>query len=179
MSRAGGAAPLPPAVRRALTPATPRCYRHCTAPVRARRIRSTLPGTVTVYACPGGAVSVTTYAEWSLRDPSPAFRRSLGGRTLPRSLVRAVDLRGATRHGPELGLSAERALRRAASLRSVRVVYWRVYPSKDPDGTERRLFVCYRHGRAGPVFFRAPTDAVRPRCPRCGPGGGAGRRPRA
>ncbi len=179
MSRAGGAAPLPPAVRKALEPAAPRCYRHCTAPAGARRIRSTLPGTVTVYACPGGAVSVTTYAEWSRRDPSSAFLRSLAGRTLPRSLVRAVDLRGATRHGPELGLAAERALRRAASPRSVRVVYWRVYPSKDPDGTERRLFVCYRHGRAEPVFFRAPTEADRPPCPRCGQKSGTRRRPGA
>ncbi len=179
MSRAGGAAPPPPAVRKALEPAAPRCYRHCTAPVGARRIRSTLPGTVTVYACPGGAVSVATYAEWSRRDPSSAFRRFLVGRTLPRSLVQEVDLRGATRHGPELGLPAERALRRAASPRSVLVVYWRVYPSKDPDGTERRLFVCYRHGRAEPIFFRAPTDADRPRCPRCGPGGRTTRRTRA
>ncbi len=157
----------PPAVRAALKSPGGRCYRHCDQPIRVHRVRSSLPGQWEVRACPSGVVSVTSYAEWTRRDPTAAVRRTLGRWVQPRSLLRSWDLRTATRHGPELGRAAERAMGRATPRRPVRVVYWRVYPSRAPDGSERRLFVCFRHARAGPVFFSASPTGLGWPCPAC------------
>ncbi len=167
-----GAVPL--ALARALRPPPGKCYHHCGRLVRATSIASPLPGRWQVYACPSGVVSVTSYVEWTRRDPSAAARAFLARRTIPATAVRARDLRLATRHGPELGRPVEQILR-AAERRPMRVVYWRLYPFKARDGTERRLFVCLRRRHTGPVFFPAsPTDG-RARCPVCA----AGRKRRA
>lgn len=144
-----------------------RCYRHCKGPIRTRRLRSPLPGLWQVRACPSGVVSVTTYTEWTRRDPTGVVRRTLRRWTAPPSLVRSRDLRLATRHGPELGRAAERLLAATRPSRGVRVVYWRVYPFRGRDGSERRLFVCFRRVHRSPVFFaRAPT-AKSWDCPGC------------
>jgi len=164
MTRRGA---LPRVVRDALRSPGGHCYRHCDGPVRSYRLSSPLPGLWQVRACPAGVVSVTTYAEWTGKDTTRAVRRVLQQWTSPPSLVRTRDLRWATRHGPELGRAAERFLARARPRRPVRVVYWRVYPSKSRDGTERRLFVCFRRSHAGPVFYlAAPQDPDRT-CPAC------------
>ena len=158
---------LPAVLRTALASPGGRCYRHCDRPIRTRRLASRLPGTFQVRACPSGVVSVTVYAEWTRRDPTPAVRAQLRRWAVPPSLVRAWDLRIATRHGPELGRAAERFLAAHRPKRGVRVVYWRVYPFRGRDGTERRLFVCARAAHRSPVFFTAaPTDPP-PSCPRC------------
>jgi hypothetical protein len=144
------------------------CYGHCDRPIRARRIGSPLPGVWTVRACPTGVVSVTAYVDRSGRDLTPAVRTALRRWTVPPALVRTRDLRTATRHGPELGRAAERALARHAPSRPVRVVYWRVYPFEGPDGSDRRLFACFRRAHASPVFFAG--DPARPAgggCPVC------------
>ncbi len=170
MTRPGA---IPPVLRAALDWPSGRCYRHCDRPVRPRRFASALPGTWTVRACPSGVVSVTSYAERTSRNPTADVRRYLERGTVPPRLVRAWDLRLATRRGPELGRAAERFLARARPRRGVRVVYWRVYPFRARDGSERRLFVCFRTRHAGPVFFAADPAKGPAVCPRCGP------RPRA
>jgi hypothetical protein len=143
------------------------CYRHCKGAIRTRRLSSDLPGTWSVRACPSGVVSVTTYAEWSRRDPTPWVQRALKRWTVPPSRVRKWDLRLATRRGPELGREAERFLGAVRPARPLRVVYWRVYPFRARDGTERRLFVCLRRSHDSPVFyFASPTDRARI-CPIC------------
>jgi len=158
---------IPRALRPALASPGGKCYRHCDRPIRTRHLASRLPGTWQVRACPSGVVSVTSYAEWTRRDPTRAVHAVLRRWAVPSSLVRAWDLRLATRHGPELGRSAERFLAAARPKRVVRVVYWRVYPSRARDGTERRLFVCFRRRHPGPVFFVAPPTAETWGCPRC------------
>lgn len=158
---------LPPRIRSALRPASARCYRHCKKPVSAWTLATSLPGLWQVYACPGGAVSVTSYAHWSPVDPTPAVRAYLRRHTWPGSLVTLRDLRVATRHGPELGRSVERFLARGRPRRAVRVVYWRVYPFRARNGSEQRLFVCQRHGRSRPVFFPSLATSDRWDCPVC------------
>jgi len=164
MSRRGA---LPAVLRAALESTPGTCYRHCDRPVRLRTVASSLPGTWHVRACPSGVVSVTSYAEWTRRDPVDSVRRTLRRWTVPRSLVRSWDLRTATRHGPELGRRAEASLARVRPARGVRVVYWRVYPFRAKDGTERRLFVCFRRAHPGPVFFAASPSSKRSECPVC------------
>jgi hypothetical protein len=159
---------VPPAIRSALQPAAPHCYRHCNRLVRPVSLASSLPGHWQVYSCPGGAVSVVSYVHSSRADPTPRVRAYLLRHTLPRSLVTRRDLRVATRHGPELGPSSERWLTRAGPSRVVRVVYWRVYPFTGRDGLERRLFVCFRHGKARPVFFPFRATDRHAFCPVCG-----------
>ena len=173
MRRAGA---LPRLLIAALAVPEGRCYRHCTGALTQRAVRSRLPGIWRVGVCPGGVVSVTSYAEWTVRDPTDRVRAVLRRWSRPPALVRSHDLRLATRHGPELGRTAERFLARQRPARGVRVVYWRVYPSRAKDGTERRLFACFRHGHPTPVFFRA--DPARPgwACPACAPAPRAGRR---
>jgi hypothetical protein len=159
---------VPPIVARALRPGHPHCYRHCEDPVTARKVRTELPGTLEVYACPGGVVSVTVYTEWSDRDPTRLVARELRRRSVPTTLVRSHDLRTASRHGPELGRAAERLLARARPPRPVRSVYWRLYPFR--RGTqELRLFACFRHGPGTAVWFVAPTPVGTAACPECRP----------
>jgi len=158
---------LPRVLEVALAAPGGRCYRHCERPVRTRRLRSPLPGTWQVRACPAGVVSVVVYTEWVRRDLSQDVLHLLRGHTVPRSLVHARDLRLATRHGPELGTAAERFLARARPRRGIRVVYWRVYPFQGKDGAERRLFVCLRTRHPTPVFFAAPSSATAGDCPSC------------
>lgn len=159
--------PLPAVLRTALASPGGKCYRHCDRPIRVRRFSSGLPGTWQVRACPSGVVSVTVYTEWTRRDPTPAVKKALQRWTVPPSLVRSWDLRIATRHGPELGRSAARVLVAARPPRDIRVVYWRVYPFRARDTTERRLFVCFRRTHATPVFFAASPTATGWGCPEC------------
>jgi hypothetical protein len=114
---------------------------------------------------------VTTYTEWSSTDPTPTMQRFARGHTSPPSLVRRWDLRLASRHGPELGIPAERGLAKVRPPRPLRTVYWRLYPFKKKDGSVHRLFACFRHGRGTVRFFVAPGDARSPRCPLCRPRG--------
>lgn len=158
---------VPPVVRASLRPRTACCYRHCAKPVRGFPLAVPLPGTALIYACPGGVVSVTTYVERTEDDPTRALRAVLQTHCRPPRLVRAFDLRLATRHGPELGRNAERRLARDRPPRPVRVVYWRVYPFRDREGEELRVFVCRRHGDRGPVFYPYAATAVRGECPVC------------
>ena len=176
MRRAGA---VPGVLRAALESPGGTCYRHCDRRLRTRRVSSRLPGVWTVRACPSGVVSVTTYAEWTRRDPTPAARSTLRRWTEPKTLVRAWDLRLATRHGPELGRPAERFLASVRPSRGVRVVYWRVYPFRARDKTERRLFVCFRRSHGSPVFFGASPEARTWGCPVCArTAGRSARRPR-
>lgn len=163
MTRRGA---LPRVLSTALASPGGRCYRHCDRPIETRRLASRLPGTWQVRACPSGVVSVTVYAEWTRRDPTAAVRTELGRWTIPSSLVRTRDLRLATRHGPELGRTAERFLAASRPKRGVRVVYWRVYPFRGRDGKERRLFVCRRRAHRTPVFYVASPSSPT-RCPVC------------
>jgi len=158
---------LPPTLRAALESRGGKCYRHCDRPVRSRRFSSRLPGTWHVRACPSGIVSVTTYAEWTRRDPTRTARRAFRRWTVPPSLVRLRVLRIATRHGPELGRAAERELAATRPPRGVRVVYWRLYPFRARDGTERRLFACFRRTHPSPVFFASSPAAKTWGCPVC------------
>ncbi|MGP8072064.1 MAG: hypothetical protein ACLPZM_02915 [Thermoplasmata archaeon] len=163
MMRAGT---VPPWLRRALRP-SPHCYGHCDRPLRGRTAALPAPGWLAIYACPGGAVSVVTYTHWANPDPTPVLSSFARRHTTPPSPVRRWDFRTARRHGPELGLAVERRLARARRPPQVRTVYWRVYPTRAKDGSEERLFACFRHGRGSVEFFRAPGDAQSPRCPRC------------
>jgi len=158
---------LPSALRAALESPGGQCYRHCDRPVRTRRFSRVLPGTWHVRACPSGVVSVTAYIEWTRRDPTRAVRNALRRWTVPRTLVRSWDLRIATRHGPELGRAAERELAALRPPRGVRVVYWRLYPFRARDETERRLFVCFRRTHPSPVFFASSPTATTWGCPAC------------
>ena len=158
---------VPPLLHRALRPTTAHCYRHCDRAVRGTTLPIRASGWLCVYACPGGAVSVTTYAEWRNADVTPTMLRFARSHTTPSLLVRRRDLRSARRHGPELGPGAERFLARARPPREVRTVYWRLYPFKKKDGTVHRLFACFRHGHGTVLFFVAPADAASPPCPRC------------
>jgi hypothetical protein len=157
---------VPPTLRRALAPTSPHCYRHCDRPIRGRTVPVRSPGWLSVYACPGGAVSVVTYTEWIGTDPTPTVLRFARAHTTPGTLVRRWDLRLARRHGPELGPTAERLLARRRPTRALTTVYWRVYPFRAKDGSRRRLFACFRHGVGNVRFFVAPADAESPSCPR-------------
>jgi hypothetical protein len=159
-------ATLPAPLRRALASPGGRCYRHCAGPVRSVTLASDLPGLWIARACPAGVVSVTTYSERTSADPTPRVRAHLRRWAVPASVVRRSDLRLATRHGPELGRSAERRMAAARPPQAIRTVYWRLYPYRGKDGRERRLFLCARRTHAGPVFYVAPTDAE-PSCPIC------------
>lgn len=152
---------------RALRASEGRCYRHCDQGVRARTAATPLPGVFQVLACPSGVVSVAMYSEWSRRDASRSVAAFLRTRTRPASLVRATDLRLATRHGPELGPRAERLLERDPRRRPVRVVYWRVYPFQDAKGVDQRLFVCHRRAHTSPLFYAAPSEGGERACPGC------------
>jgi hypothetical protein len=156
---------VPPLLQRALRPDQPRCYRHCNRLVRARSPALRAPGVLSIYACPGGAVSVVTYTEWGTRDPTPQLARFVRGHFAPVRRVHRRDFRLARREGPELGRAAERFLARARPRRPLATVYWRLYPFRTPGGAVRRVFVCYRHRE--PRLFVAPGDAQSPRCPRC------------
>jgi hypothetical protein len=158
---------VPPLLRRALRPSDPHCYRHCDRPLRGRSVSVRAPGWLCVYACPGGAVSVTTYTEWGRADPTATLGRFARNHMTPASRVRRWDLRVATRHGPELGPTAEPYLAKRRPARPVRTVYWRLYPFKTKDGSVRRLFACFRHGRGNVRFFLAPGGAQSPPCPLC------------
>ena len=158
---------VPPVVRAALAWPGGTCYRHCDRPIRIRRLASSLPGTWIVRACPSGVVSVTSYSERTHGDPTPKVRNALRRWTRPPSLMKTSDLRIASRHGPELGPAAERALARGRPVRGVRVVYWRLYPFRARDGTERRLFVCWRRAHRSPVFFAASPASKAWNCPAC------------
>ncbi|MGA8605108.1 MAG: hypothetical protein WB788_08650 [Thermoplasmata archaeon] len=160
-------ATLPPAVRAALRSPGGSCYRHCDRPIRTRSVSSRLPGTWQVRVCPSGVVSVTTYTEVTRSDPTAKVRDVLRRWTVPPTLIRSWDLRIATRHGPELGRAAERVLGKTRPTRSVRVVYWRVYPFRGRDGAERRLFVCFRRTHPAPVFFAASPESPTWGCPTC------------
>ncbi|HLN50473.1 MAG: hypothetical protein ACLQD9_08145 [Thermoplasmata archaeon] len=164
-ARRGGS--LPPTLEAALETTGAKCYRHCDKPLRIRRLRSRLPGFWSVRACPSGVVSVTDYVEWTRRDPTVGVGIQLRRWTFPSTLVRSRDLRLATRHGPELGRAAERLLASARPARGVRVVYWRVYPFRAKNGTERRLFVCFRRTHPSPVFFASAPSAASWGCPVC------------
>ncbi len=178
MTRAGS---LSPTLRAALASPGGKCYRHCDGPVRSAVLRSRLPGRWAVRACPAGVVSVTSYTERTRSDPTAAVRAQLRRWTVPASLVRRFDLRIASRHGPELGLAAERLLAGTRPARPVRTVYWRVYPFRGRDGRERRLFVCRRRAHDGPVFYAGPADgsASCPVCRRARPAAKGTRRQRA
>ena len=158
---------LSPTLQKALESPGGKCYHHCDQPIRTRRVPSSLPGTLHVRACPTGVVSLTSYAEWTRRDPTPAVRTTLRRWTVPPSLVRSRDLRIATRRGPELGRAAEREIATARPRRGVRVVYWRLYPFRARDGTDRRLFVCCRRAHSSPVFFASSPTAQSWGCPVC------------
>lgn len=158
---------LPRAVRTALESPGGSCYRHCDRPIRTRSVPSRLPGVFRVRACPSGVVSVTSYTEWTRRDPTPSVQQLLRRWTHPPSLVRSWDLRQATRHGPELGRAAERFLAKARPARPIRVVYWRVYPFRARDGTVRRLFVCFRRTHASPAFYLDAATGNGRGCPVC------------
>jgi len=158
---------VPTTLRSALASPGGSCYRHCDRPIRTRSVRSRLPGRVEVRACPSGVVSVISYTEWTRRNPTPAFRELLRKWSTPPSLVRDWDLRLATRHGPELGRAAERFLSNQRPIKPIRVVYWRLYPFRARDGTERRLFVCFRRGHPHPAFFTASPANSPVRCPLC------------
>ncbi len=160
---------LAPVLRSALASRGGKCYRHCDRPIETRGVASPLPGLWQVHACPSGVVSVTSYAERTRRDPTKAVRTVLRAWSVPPRLVRSWDLRLATRHGPELGRAAERFLGSTGPRRGVRVVYWRVYPTRGRDGIERRLFVCFRRRHKTPVFFVAPSTSRAAACPVCGP----------
>ena len=158
---------VPPVLLRALASPGGTCYRHCDQPIRIRRVTSRLPGVLFVRACPTGLVSLTVYLEWTRRDPSRSLQSVLERWASPRTLVRWRDLRLATRHGPELGPTAERFLASMHPARAVRAVYWRVYPSRAADGAERRLFVCTRRSHSSPVFFAASPQSKCWDCPAC------------
>lgn len=175
MKRAGA---VPPSLRSALRPGEARCYRHCQDRVRARPLSSPLPGYWQVYACPGGVVSVTSYVERTRRDPTSIVLRFLHARAKPSSLAKTWDLRTASRYGPELGHAAERLMARSRPSLPLRVVYWRVYPFRGRTGTDQRLFVCFHHGRSGPVFYANPASALRGTCPVCTAKGSRRSRPR-
>jgi len=167
---------LPRVLRSALASPGGSCYRHCDRPIRTRTVPSRLPGVWQVRSCPSGVVSVTSYTEWTGRDPTRSVQQLLRRWTSPPSLVRSWDLRLATRRGPELGHSAERFLAKAGKGRPVRVVYWRVYPFRARDGSDRRLFVCFRRRHAAPVFFAASPVGKGRGCPVCASPKGRSRR---
>jgi hypothetical protein len=167
MTRRGA---LPAVLRTALAVRGGRCYRHCDGAVTPRRLPSSMPGVWTAYACPLGVVSVTSYAAWGPAFPTAGVRQALRRWARPATLARPHDLRAASRHGPELGRPAERFLAKSGRRFPIRVVYWRVYPFKARDGSERRLFVCLRRTHPGPVFFVADPALGRPPCPACGTG---------
>ncbi len=152
---------LPRVLASALSVPGGSCYRHCDRPIRAVRIPRPLPGELVVRACPSGVVSVTVYTAWTQRDPTAAVGRLLRRWTVPATLVRRHDLRTATRHGPELGRPAERWLAAQRRPPPIRVVYWRVYPFRARDGSERRLFVCHRRHHAHPMFYADSPTAPR------------------
>jgi len=167
---------LPATLRAALRVGEATCYRHCDRPSRGTEIKSGLPGLWQVLACPSGVVSVVSYTELGRTDPSRRVESALRRWSSPASLVRRRDLRLATRHGPELGPRAERWLAAAPPGQRVRVVYWRVYPSKGADGVDRRLGVCQQRHRA-PVFFLGSPGSEDWVCPKCSRAPGAPRAP--
>jgi hypothetical protein len=143
-----------------------KCLYHCTGRTRPRAIRNSRGPIGWVYTCPGGTVSTVAFLGGD-RRPSPArTRRYLQLRTMRPERVRSTDLRAATRHGPELGRSAEQWIKNRDAGAPIHVLYWRRYPRK----TGRRysyLYACFQHGPGEVRFYPSAGARGTPACPFC------------
>lgn len=141
-----------------------RCLYHCTEPTRPKPVSAGLGQPGWVYVCPAGTVSTAVFMG-SAEPPSPAaIRKYLQARLARPERVKPRDLRAATRHGPELGPAAERALQLGPGVHALPLLYWRRYPRK----VGRRysyLYACFRHGRREVRFY--PAGSAGSRCPWC------------
>ena len=143
-----------------------RCLSHCSGRTRPHALANSRGTVGWVYACPGGTVSTVAFFGGA-RRPSPVrVRRFLQSRMGGSERVFPRDLRAATRHGPELGLAAERWAARPGVSGPIRLLYWRRYPRK----TGRRysyLYACFRHGARDVRFFPATSSRGADQCPFC------------
>lgn len=143
-----------------------RCLYHCSRPTRPRVIAGPKGSSGWVYTCPTGTVSTVVFLGGTRRLSPVRIRQYLNARMDRSERVLVRDLRAASRHGPELGRSAERRMTRGAGT-VAHLLYWRRYPRK----VGRRysyLYACFRHGPGEVRFFPAGSNASRsPLCPFC------------
>ncbi len=158
----------PPALLHHLQVPGGSCFHHCLAPVRPHPLRVSASERGWVYTCPQGAVSTVVITGGARAPDAARVLRFLRARTAEPQRVVLSDLRSATRRGPELGRSAEQFLARHRAAGPIRLLYWRLYPSKEGHRVFA-LFGCFRHGVDSVRFFVAESAPRRPACPFCSP----------
>jgi hypothetical protein len=142
------------------------CLYHCSSRTRPHAIAARNRTHAWVYVCPRGTVSTVAFFGGA-RRPSPVVtRRYLQSRLGGRERIRPRDIRAATRHGPELGLEAERWTQRDGRRDSMYLLYWRRYPRKMRRGYSY-LYACFKHGAGEVRFYPGLGSRNVPACPYC------------
>ena len=127
-----------------------KCYRHCQDPVRFVSLFEEGSSLVGAYVCPVGYVSRIVY--FANHPDRNWFEKFLGDQVSP--ILRARDIRVATRHGWELGGSAEAEILGISDTGDVKQYYWTFYPKSDREKT-MGAFVCKNCGN---LFTKSFSD---------------------
>lgn len=142
------------------------CLYHCAGRTHPHAISNGKGPIAWVYACPEGTVSTVAFLGGAHRPSPVRVRRFLQSRIGNSERVLPRDLRAATRHGPELGLAAERWSARPGASAPIRLLYWRRYPRKK-GRRYSYLYACFRHGPRDVRFFPATGSRGARQCPFC------------
>jgi len=140
-----------------------KCYRHCEQPAKFTPIFQSESSLVGAYVCPQGYVSRVVYfaanpdAEWFkefLRNP------------LGEKRVKTQDIRSATRHGWELGGTAEAEISKVAKSGTITQYYWTFYPKTNEEKSLGTFLCPKEEGGCGRLYTKLNTEDSR-LCPNC------------
>ena len=146
-----------------------KCYRHCQDPSKYQAISGTDSSSpaasfslVGAYVCPANYVSRVVYFA---KDPNPDwFEEFLIDQVGAR--LRKKDIRMATRHGWELGGSAEEEIQEISPSHEIKEYYWTFYARSDDD-KKFGTFLCQeRDGGCGRLFNKLVSSESK-LCPIC------------
>jgi hypothetical protein len=126
-----------------------RCHRHCGEAARFLLL-SESAGLIGAYVCPKWAVSRVVYFT---DKPEPGVFKKYLADQLGEGFIKDRDVRGATRHGWELGGRAEEEIKEIAELGIVQY-YWAFSPRTE-NAKQFGLFICPRErGGCGKMHVR-------------------------
>jgi hypothetical protein len=122
------------------------CSRHCDKPTHYSALMEDRNKLVGAYICPDNYVNRITYFELN-NDDLNWFKSFLRSELDGGEMIRDKDLRFATRHGWELGGSAESEIQSFSdSSKGVKEHYWTFY-AKDNEEKKMGNFLCETCGR--------------------------------
>ena len=123
-------------VEKYLVASDAKCSRHCNMNAKFVTLNKTTSSIVGAYACPENYVSrIVYFAE----NPEPKwFERFIVDQV---GKINSRDIRTATRHGWELGGSAESEIARVSKSREIMQYYWTPYPKTDEEKNSG-VFIC-------------------------------------